>query len=123
MNFAQMLHTSVAPLSSYETTKKTPASRKLSSTTTPFAHASQYRHRQAFLRFAQVLGDSWLTTRELERRLSYAPGSIGKTLQYWLSLNLVQRKEHTSTPGEKWSRKKGYAWRITPPAGGSPSQE
>lgn len=123
MNFAQMLATSVTPLSSYDTPKQTPASRKLSSGQTDFAHASQFRHRQAFLRFAQVMRDSWVTTRELEKRLSYAPGSIGKTLQYWLSLNLIERKEHVVTPGEKWSRKKGYAWRIPPSASLSSSQE
>jgi predicted transcriptional regulator len=60
------------------------------------------RREQALARYKAVMGDEWVKTFEIGRRLNAASGSLQKILRGWHHAGLVERRKAD----------KGFEWRL-----------
>ena len=67
------------------------------------------RKIQAEERYRRVMGDKWMTTRDIERKL----GMSSSTARYFLMSRLEEGKleRRKVGPVESWTRNLGYEWR------------
>jgi hypothetical protein len=57
---------------------------------------------KALARYKAVMGDDWIKTFEIKRRLGAQNGSLQKTLRDWYASGFVERRQAD----------KGYEWRM-----------
>lgn len=57
---------------------------------------------KALAKYAEVMGDEWVKSMEIGRRLGVQNGSLQATLRRWYAKGLVDRREAD----------KGYEWKV-----------
>lgn len=67
------------------------------------------RKIQAEERYRRVMGDQWMTTRDIEKKL----GMAFSTARYFLMSRFAagQMERRKAGPVDSWARSKGYEWR------------
>ena len=67
------------------------------------------RKVQAEERYRRVMGDQWMTTRNIEKKL----GMAFSTARYFLMcrFEVGQMERRKAGPIDSWTRNKGYEWR------------
>jgi len=105
--FAQMLMSSVTPLSDYQPkreAKRKPKTMRYGIRTNVQRHSDTLdKYRSAWKE-----GDVWLTTREIEKRLGMSKAVASNTLKKWMNeYKILERRPH----GEVYNPCRGYEWR------------
>ena len=72
------------------------------------AAANKARQEQAQERYKEVMGDEWIGTNRLERRLGYNRSSILSTLVSYEKKGLVEKRPYKDEP---FNCRKGWEWR------------
>lgn len=105
MNFAQMLMTNVQPLYGEEDKPKT-----RSGNPNPNAHIGwKAKMVQTEAKYRAVMGDKWITTREIEARLGRSYSTARHFLFSRFEAGQLERRK--VGPINSWTRNKGYEWR------------
>lgn len=109
MNLEQMLYAKVTPLSEYQPTESRREKKKNAPKNPNVANANKVRHNNSFEKYRAALGQDWLTTREIEKRMKLRPRGSGTTLTNWFRQGHLERRP---AGGEEYNSRKGYEWRI-----------
>jgi hypothetical protein len=64
--------------------------------------ANDKRRQRAVAKYKAAMGDEWVKTFEIGRRLGTQSGSLQYVLRTWLSIGLIERRKAD----------KGYEWRM-----------
>lgn len=115
MDFAKMLGTTVQPLSSRIPTceanqkarAKAAGNRDWDRDTNA---ANVARHAQTLAKYRAVMGDEWVTTRNIDARLGYARTSCWDCLATWEKAGIIERRKVGGNAN--WNRRKGFEWRL-----------
>ena len=107
MNLVQMLNAKVTPLSQWEP----PPSKKRGAPKVPIAQTSNtVRHNNSVGKYRAVLGTTWNTTDEIERKMGLRSRGSGSTMTAWFRKGLLDRRPAGNTP--EYNSRKGYEWRF-----------
>ena len=72
------------------------------------AAANKARQEQAQERYKAAMGDEWIGTNRLERRLGYNRSSILSTLVGYAKKGLVEKRPYNNEP---FNCRKGWEWK------------
>lgn len=62
-------------------------------------------------KYRAVMGNSWMTTTEIERKLGMASSTARDFLMSRFDTGQLERRK--AGPADSWTRNKGYEWRWT----------
>lgn len=114
MNFAQMLASTVTPLSAYTVARDAEykaRKREEKKAKQEIDHRNQSGHIEAVARYKEAWrgGNDWLPTREIELRLGLGKCIVSPTLKKWcLDYKILERRP---VGGEIYKRHLGFEWR------------
>lgn len=117
LSFSSMLGMSVTPLSKVKPMDDfigKPASKKYKS---PFkwdrntANKNVSKREQAIERYRKVMGNDWVKTRTIEKRLGFSRSVAFESLKRWLKAGgIVERRN--AGDSFRFSRREGHEWRF-----------
>ena len=71
--------------------------------------ANEAKHARTVAKYREVMGDDWVDTRTIEKRLGYSAGSVFSTLDAWAAMRIVERRPRQNKP---YNRRAGWEWRF-----------